>query len=190
MSATQQVDAERSLVISTFEDQESVDTTSRTLVNNNKCRAVTYFVRRVLECYVLKTTVHSIQWKSRGDDRQGNRWSSIDDANGLKDAELKLFRHHIGMLPRVGSALQAPMMLTIPTDGAIYEPELAHCSSCEPARELEIQLELEKCKNEARKGCLEAELLALELERRRALLKQGSLDPFENIEFSQIVESE
>ena len=60
-TASQHVEAERSTVISTFEDQENIETTSRTLENRNNCYAVTYFVRQVNEVYNLTTTVKSIE---------------------------------------------------------------------------------------------------------------------------------
>lgn len=46
--ASQLTHAERSLVISTFEDRESQDISVRTLQNPNECRAVTYFVRQAV----------------------------------------------------------------------------------------------------------------------------------------------
>jgi hypothetical protein len=47
--ASQAVDAERSVVISTFEERDTTDITQREIRNDNDCRAVTYFVRRVME---------------------------------------------------------------------------------------------------------------------------------------------
>jgi len=58
----------------------------------------------------------------------------------------------------------------LPTDGTLYEPELAHCSSCEPTREAEEKIRLEQLRVATRRACLEVELLALEVERRRALI--------------------
>ncbi len=68
---------------------------------------------------------------------------------------------------------------SVPTDGAVYDPELAHCCSCEPAREAAITLRLEKDKAEALKACLQAQLLDLKLQRHRMLLQRGNLAPFE-----------
>ena len=62
------------------------------------------------------------------------------------------------------------MTITLPTDGTLYEAELAHCSSCEPVVEAMQKVKLEKERLKARRDCLEAELLELEIERRRALL--------------------
>jgi hypothetical protein len=58
--------------------------------------------------------------------------------------------------------------IALPTDGTLYEAELAHCSSCEPMHEEAMRIRLERERLRARRECLETELLALELERRRA----------------------
>jgi thermitase len=55
----------------------------------------------------------------------------------------------------------------VPTDGTLYEAELAHCASCEPVRLAEDQVRLEQLRLQARRACLETELLELEVERRR-----------------------
>lgn len=180
VTASQQVDAERSLVISNFEEAEAQNTTSRTLVNHNHCRAVTYFVRRVLEVYELHTTVKEITWRARGDNaRQFGEFRSIDDLDGVSDNLLKELKELLKNVPRVGSEVRSPIRITLPTDGALYEPELAHCSSCEPERQFEVEVALEKSRNEARKLCLENELLVLEVQRRKALLCNGELGAFE-----------
>jgi thermitase len=180
VTASQQVDAERSLVISNFEEAENQNTTSRTIVNHNHCRAVTYFVRRVLEVYQLHTFVKEINWRVRGEnDRQFGEFRSIDDLNGVPDQIVKRLKELLKNAPRVGAEVRAAIRITVPTDGALYEAELAHCSSCEPERQFEVEVALEKARNEARKLCLEAEILAIEVERRKALLCKGELDPFE-----------
>ena len=56
-------DMQRSVTISSFEDSESVSTTQRTLVNNNTCYAVNYFVRKVLDVYVLTTKVLAVTFQ-------------------------------------------------------------------------------------------------------------------------------
>ena len=61
---------------------------------------------------------------------------------------------------------------------SVYDPELAHCCSCEPQREAAIQIRLEKQKAEALKACLELQQLELELKRRQMLLDNGELGPF------------
>ena len=71
------------------------------------------------------------------------------------------------------------MPISLPTDGTVYDPELAHCCSCEPQREAAMQIQLEKQKAEAWKACLDAQMLELELKRRSMLLDQGQLAPFE-----------
>ena len=51
------------MTISSYEDSETVSTTQRTLVNNNACYAVTYFVRKVLDVYVLTTKVIAVTFR-------------------------------------------------------------------------------------------------------------------------------
>lgn len=180
VTASQQVDAERSLVVSNFEEAENQNVTVRTIHNNNHCRAVTYFVRRVLEVYELHTTIKEITWRMREQRlRQFGPFRPIDDLGGTPDNIQKRLREMLERLPKIGAAVTSAVRITLPTDGALYEAELAHCSSCEPERQVEVELTLEKAKSEARKLCLEAELLALEVQRRKALLGKGTLDPFE-----------
>ena len=62
--------------------------------------------------------------------------------------------------------------VALPTDGLLFEAELAHCSSCEPEREKRHELEMKKLE-------LEIELIARENERRKALITAGTLTPFE-----------
>jgi hypothetical protein len=83
------------------------------------------------------------------------------------------------LLPKVGDTVQRPQPISIATDGAVYDPELAHCCSCEPEKEAAIAIRLQKEKADALKACLEAQALELELERRRLLLAKGELAPFE-----------
>jgi len=47
--------------VSTFEDQESLQSTARTLRNDNACLAVTYFIRRVFEVDELRTRIVGIE---------------------------------------------------------------------------------------------------------------------------------
>lgn len=49
----------------------------------------------------------------------------------------------------------------------------------QPERAAAIEIQLEKQKVEALKLCLEAQMLELELQRRRKLLEKGELAPFE-----------
>ena len=165
ITASQAIEAERSLVISTFEDEEHRSATSRTISNMNRCLAVTYYVRRVNEVYEVSTRVESIEWRL-GD----GAWRSVDDQEGLSDALRKLLDDILRRAPRVGEQIRDPREIALPTDGTLYEAELAHCSSCEPVREAEEQIKLEQFRLEARKRCLEAELLALDVARRRALV--------------------
>jgi hypothetical protein len=161
-TASQATDAERSLVISSFEDAEHSQTTVRSLHNDNDCYAVTYFVRRVNEVYQATTRVVAIDWR-----RDDGPWRSATDLAGEAEVAKMLKTLH---LPKVGEEVVADhRQITLPTDGTLYEAELAHCSSCEPMREVEHEIALEEMRLQARRACLELELLALELERRRAL---------------------
>jgi hypothetical protein len=184
-AASQQVDTERSIVISTFEDKETRDVTVREIKNPNDCRAVTYFVRRVNEVYQLSTMVSSVSYALLRDKTHlainGSEvpWRSIDDFQGVEGTLRKIILESLQQLPKVGEVVEAPRPVTLPTDGVIYEPELAHCSSCEPERVAAEEIALEKAKAEENKTCLEAELVALEVKRRQLLLEKGILDPFE-----------
>jgi thermitase len=161
------------MVVSTTEDRDRIDVTQREIVNDNDCRAVTYFVRRVLEVYLLKTRIRAIYW--RGFLRHGagpaTPWRAIDDVVGVSDAVRKEIEAFVAHLRR-DEEIVGKQEITLPTDGALYETELAHCSSCEPEKEAAHAIALQKAK-------LELELLDAEAKRRQALLAAGKLDPFE-----------
>lgn len=169
VTASQSLEAERSLSISTFEEQEHIGTTARTLKNHNDCYAVTYYVRRVMEAYEVSSRIESIEWRLA----DNQPWRSIDDLAGLNDALRKLLGQGLKDLLKDGRATRDARQITVPTDGTLYEAELAHCSSCEPVRMAEAEVRLEQLRLQARRACLETELLELEVQRRRALA-QGS----------------
>jgi len=166
VTASQAIEAERSTLISTFEDQEHVTTTQRTLSNHNHCYAVTYFVRRVNEVYEASSKVLTIEWRLGSD-----VWRSIAD---VPDNLRKQLETLLKGAPKPGEEARDARPITLPTDGTLYEAELAHCSSCEPARAAEVGIAVERARIDARKACLEAELLALEVERRRQLATEGT----------------
>jgi thermitase len=174
IAASQAMEAERSTVISTFEDEEHRSATVRTLKNHNSCYAVTYFVRRVNEAYESSSRIVGIEWRL-GD----SPWRSLEDVEGVPDGLRKLFDVLMRHLPKEGDVTLDKRPVTIPTDGTLYETELAHCSSCEPVRSAGEVVQLELQRSAARKACLEAELLALELERRRRLAEMGDSVPLE-----------
>ena len=181
-SATQQVEAERSIVVSTYEENESIDTTARSLHNANDCHAVTYYVRRVFECYSLVTRVVEVSWRGRKHGQEKlpvwGPWRPIDDLSGI-DANCKKFLDQVhDSLPRVGDAVSAPRTFAVPTDGTVINAELAHCSSCDPMREAELKVALEHAHSAARRAGYEADLLELEVKRRRELLNGGHLEAF------------
>jgi len=161
--SSQAVETERSIVVSTFTENVSVDTTFRSLRNANHCRAVTYFIRRVFEVYCLSTRLVGIEVQI------GNNWIDIKAVpDALQDAILK----QLGPIV-VGQVSQRSTEIAIPTDGLLFEAELAHCTSCEPEMEKRIDLELKKLE-------LEVELLARENERRKQLITNGELAEFES----------
>lgn len=181
-TASQQIEAERSIVVSTYEDAEVRDVTARTLHNANDCRAVTYFVRQVYEAYEVSTRVVDILW--RYPDRVKDPGRGIDDwrsVRHMEDVEPEIreaVEKALRRLPRLGEIFKEPRRLTVPTDGTIYQSELSHCSSCEPQREAAALLSLERANAETRKACLEVQLLELEIQRRKRLLESGDLTPF------------
>ncbi len=159
--ASQQVDAERSIVVSLSEDKETQDVVAREIENKNDCRAVTYFIRRVNEVSTLTTTVWSVAFVTPGQrfTASGNlgdamQRRSITDLSGLDEKQVALIRRAAELLPRPGQTVDVPIQITLPTDGVVYEAELAHCSSCEPAREVTVELALQKSESRGAKGVL------------------------------------
>lgn len=176
--ASQLTHAERSVVISTYEDKETADITARTIQNDNDCRAVTYFVRKVVELYTIRTAVVDLSYRIVAPNFPTD-WHSPDDVASLPAAVQEEIKQVLKLLPKIGAEVEKPKPISLPTDGTVYDPELAHCCSCEPEREAAMRISLEKQKAEARKACLESQLLEVELERRRLLLAKGDLSPFE-----------
>lgn len=156
------VETERSVVVSTFEEQESSRATARTLRNSNDCRAVTYFIRRVFEIYELRTRIVAIEIQLR------DQWVDLRAMpEALRDA-VKKFLAKIDL----GAAHDPRVEIALPTDGLLYEAELAHCCSCDCEQEAKTRLSLENAQ-------LENLNLRLEAARRQKRLDAGELDPFE-----------
>ena len=176
--ASQMTHAERSVVISNYEETDVANVTRRTIQNDNECRAVTYFIRKIMEVWALSSKVLEISYRIVAPNVPPD-WHSLDDIAWLPAAIQTQVKDAIKQLPKVGEVVAAPRAITLPTDGTVYDPELAHCCSCEPQREAAIEIRLEKQKAEALKACLEAQQLELELKRRQLLLDQGELGPFE-----------
>jgi thermitase len=82
-------------------------------------------------------------------------------------------------LPAVGEVVQQPTVLSVPTDGVVYDPELAHCCALDPELDQADLIKLEREQAEAQKIGLHVQLMALEVQRRKALLAAGTLTPFE-----------
>jgi len=161
-TSSQAVETERSIVVSTFEDQESIQSTARLLKNDNECRAVTYFIRRVFEVYELSTKIVGIEVLV------GDEWLEVE---ALPDAVKKAIREFLKKV-EIGSSHKPRVEIALPTDGLLYEAELAHCCSCECESQVQNTLELERMR-------LENVMLQLEAERRKKRLEAGDLDPFE-----------
>jgi hypothetical protein len=161
--ASQMTHAERSVVVSTFEDQETANVTQRSIQNDNDCRAVTYFVRQVVEFYTVQTLVYEIQYRIVAAGVPAD-WHTLEDLDWLPKEAQDVIEAAIRQLPKAGDSVERPRPVSIPTDGTVYDPELAKCCSCEPER--------------AHRAALEDELVELEVERRRALIAKGELGPF------------
>ncbi len=162
-TSSQAVESERSIVVSTFEDQESLQSTARTLRNDNACRAVTYFIRRVFEVYELRTRTVAIEVQI------GGQWVDLGSASEALQNVVRKFLARVV----IGADHNPKVEIALPTDGLLYEAELAHCCSCECEQEAKARLELERLQ-------LENLNLRLEAERRRKRLEAGELDSFEN----------
>jgi thermitase len=168
--SSQLTHAERSTVVSTYEDKETADITVRKIQNDNQCRAVTYFVRKIVEVYTFSTRVVEIVYRIVAPNVP-QEWHTLDDVAWLPPQIQAEIKAALQLLPKVGQVIVQKRPITLPTDGLVYDPELAHCCSCEPQREAEIAIKLERQR-------AEMQLLRLEVERRRKLLDSGVLDPF------------
>jgi hypothetical protein len=177
VQASQMTHAERSVVISNYEETEVANITRRTIQNDNECRAVTYFIRKIMELWALSSKVLEISYRIVAPNLP-SEWHSLDDLAWLPAVLQTQVKDAAKNLPKVDEVVVAPRPISLPTDGTVYDPELAHCCSCEPQREAAIQIRLEKQKAEALKACLELQQLELELKRRQMLLDNGELGPF------------
>jgi hypothetical protein len=176
--AAQYTDLQRSITISSYEDSQTVSTTQRTLVNNNVCYAVTYFVRKVLDVYVSTTKVTAVTFQVTVD----NYVSPILTPAQIGQLPAQFQSAVTTILkgvPTVGEVIEQPTVLAVPTDGVVYDPELAHCCAQDPELDQANLIRLEREQAEAQKIGLEIQLMALEVQRRQALLAAGTLAPFE-----------
>jgi hypothetical protein len=176
--ASQYTDLQRSITISSFEDSETISTTQRTLVNNNVCYAVTYFVRKVLDVYVLTTKVIAVTINVTVDNYVSPTLTP-GQINQLPQQYQKAVEAALKGIPAVGDSVEQPTVITVPTDGVVYDPELAHCCAQDPDLDQAEMIKLERAQAEAQKIGLEIQLMALEIQRRQALLAAGTLTPFE-----------
>jgi hypothetical protein len=176
--ASQYTDLQRSITVSSYEDTQTVSTTQRTLVNNNICYAVTYFVRKVLDVYISTTKVTAVTFQVKGVNYVSPVLTpaQIGQLAQQYRAAVEAILHG---LPTVGEVIELPTVLTVPTDGVVYDPELAHCCAQDPELDQANRIKLERDQAEAQKLGLQVQLLALEVQRRQALLAAGTLTPFE-----------
>jgi thermitase len=175
--ASQYTDVQRSITISSYEDTETVSTTQRTLVNNNLCYAVTYFVRKVMDVYMVSTKVTAVTFQVT----VGNYVSPVltpAEIGQVKPQYRAAVEAILKGLPTVGEVVEQPTLLAVPTDGVVYDPELAHCCALDPELDQANRIKLEREQAEAQKIGLELQLMALEVQRRQALLAAGTLTPF------------
>jgi hypothetical protein len=178
VQATQLTHSERSVIVSNYEDEDALNVTARELHNDNECRAVTYFVRKVVELYAVSTVVSRVSYRIVGPGVAPD-WHGADDLGWVPAGLRAQIQAALASLPKVGETVERARPISLPTDGTVYDPELAHCCSCEPERAAAIELRLERDKADALKACLEAQMVEVELERRRLLLRKGALEPFE-----------
>jgi thermitase len=164
--------------VSTYEEKEVANVTARTLQNDNECRAVTYFIRKVVELYAMSTRVSDISFRIVAPNVPPE-WHSINDTGWLPQEVQNQIKDQLKLLPKVGQVVERPKPISLPTDGTVYDPELAHCCSCEPERAAAIGIRLERQKAQALRECLEVQRLQLELDRRRLLLQRGDLASFD-----------
>jgi len=176
--ASQYTDLQRSVTVSSYEDSETVSTTQRTLVNNNRCYAVNYFVRKVMDVYTATTKVTAVTFQVTA----GNYVSPVLTPAQIGQVRAQ-YRNAVQAIlqgvPKVGEVTQQPTTLPVPTDGVVYDPELSHCCAQDPALEQEQMIKLEREQAEAQRIGLQIQLMALEVQRRQALLAAGTLSPFE-----------
>ena len=176
--AAQYTDLQRSITVSSYEDSETVSTTKRTLVNNNRCYAVNYFVRKVLDVYASTTTVTAVTFQvTAGNYVSG--WLTPTQVTQVDAAYQAAVEAILKTVPPVGDAVEQPTTLSVPTDGVVYDPELAHCCALDPELDQAERIKLERAQAEAQQIGLHVQLMALEVQRRQALLAAGTLTPFE-----------
>ena len=182
IASSQSVEAQRSLVVSSYEDHENLLVTTRTLKNYNNCHAITYYVRQVNEAYVFSARISSIRWRILKTLNDTNTpWQTISDINTITNPQLRqIIQDTINQIEQSNKEIVSERCFTLPTDGTMLEAELAYCSSCDDERRMELELHLEKQKAEIKKLLFEAELLRLEIKEKKKALESGSEDDDEN----------
>lgn len=170
-------DMQRSITISSYEDTETATITSRTFQNDNPCRPVTYFVRKVVDLYVATTKVAAILLRVV-EGKSMTAWLTPAQIGSLPAAFQGIMKHILSTLPTVGHEIEQSNPIAVPTDGVVYDPELSHCCTCDPEREEQLRIGLERARAEAARIAMEARLMEQEVKRRELLLAAGTLTPF------------
>jgi hypothetical protein len=171
-------DQQRSITVSSYEDSQTISTTQRTLVNNNICYAVNYFVRKVLDVYTSSTKVTAVTFQVTA----GSYVSPVLTAAQINQLPVQYRAEAEAALqaaPPIGEVVQHATKISVPTDGVVYDPELAHCCALDPELEQAAAIKAERAQAEAQKVGLQVQLMALEVQRRQALLAAGTLTPFD-----------
>ena len=132
--AAQYTDLQRSITISSYEDSERVLTTQRTLINNNACYAVNYFVRKVLDVYGSTTKVTSVTIQVTA----GNYVSAVLTPAEVDQVEAQ-YRSAVEALlaglPTVGEVVEQPTTLSVSKSYllfALHRRQPAHCCALDP----------------------------------------------------------
>ena len=91
---------------------------------------MTYFVRKVLDVYVSTTTVTSVTFEVT----VGNYVSGVLTPGqiGQVDAAYRAAVEAILKRTARGRRGGPAAHLSVPTDGVVYDPELAHCCALDP----------------------------------------------------------
>ena len=92
---------------------------------------MTYFVRQVVELYSVTTAVYDIVYRIIAAGAPAD-WHTLDDVDWLPAVAQKAFKDAVVLLPKIGDHAERPRAVSMPTDGTVYDPELAKCCSCEP----------------------------------------------------------
>lgn len=175
-SASHAVETERSIVISNYEEADHREALARVIENKNECKAVTYYFRRIYDCYVFTSHIEDIEiYVARL-----KRWISISEIG--RENIAKDCKDEINKMMELWKKSREPVTckkeILIPADGTVVETELAYCSSCDEGQQSQIKLDNQLKETTIMQRQAETKLIELEAERRGKLLKADNLEPF------------